>query len=196
MDFSYGGVNRDNIVQAFAKYGGRNMSPYNPEAELSKLQGCYEHMLLSRAAREWLDAYRNGGSEDAEFMLSLESGISMWVRQCFIEERKAREQNETNGAQRGESGYIEPVNEAAELRSVVGRWSASMAMLANIVEIPEHHTDQAWQSFWRKYCAIYRSAVPRSQTKSLTYTVSLSDEVPVFTTPEEEPDGSGRLSSG
>lgn len=194
VDFSWRNVNVGNIAAAFKKYCDIAVSTFNPEEELSGVEKYYQILLSSVPSSKWYNDYRQF-RDNADFVLSMESWITDWIKECFAQENSIKAYNEEHKLNPGDSSYKEPINPARVLRQTVGSFAATVRMLHNIVELEPKYEDEIFAEFWQRYCNIYHNVVvTMTHVEGYTYDVVDSNELPGFTI-EEPPQTSTRRTS-
>jgi len=187
IDFSWEGVNRKNIKEAFRKFCDMVISDFNPEEEARLVASYYRDLTNSEPYRGWYSKFLLK-KDDSDFYLEMEDGIRRWIMTCFEEEEAIRKHNLENDLHPGDEGYQEERNAASTLRTTIGRYGSAIMDLKNVYEIDEKYYDHVFLSFWLIYCHIYRSCLKKGD-ESYEYEVVDSDELPGITMTEDDEEG-------
>ena len=184
IDFSWNGVNRKNIKDAFKKFCDMVISDFNPEEESRLVASYYRDLMNSEPYKGWYSKFLLK-KDDSDFYLEMEDGIRRWILKCFEEEEAIRKHNLENDLHPGDEGYQEEVNAASSLRTTIGRYGSAIMDLKNVYEIDEKYYDHVFLSFWQIYCYIYLNCT-KKEDESYEYEVVDSDELPGITMTEDD----------
>lgn len=194
IDFSWEGVNKKNIKDAFKKFCDMVISDFNPEEEARQVASYYRIMTNSEPYKGWYSKFLLK-KDDSEFYLEMEDGIRRWILKWFEEEEAIRKRNIENDLHPGDEGYQEERNDASSLRMIVGRYGSAIMDLKDVYEIDEKYYDHMFLSFWLIYCHIYRSCTKKDD-ETYKYVVVDSDELPGITMTEDDEEESGGGNGG
>ena len=187
VDCSWKNVNVQNIKAAFRKYCNIVISEFNPEAEKREVIRDYKCMVKSEPYSQWYSRYMHE-KDNAEFAIEMEGGISAWVLQCCKREEAIIRQNEENGLEEGDPGYIEPINVARDLCAISSHYETGIRSLNNVLDIDEKFYDETFRTFWYIYRNIYRLVTKKPNEESYNYVVIDSEDEP-FIVPTGEDEG-------
>lgn len=183
VDFSWRGVNVDNIKTAFKKYCGITTSEFNPDQEAVVVKMLYEELCKSEPYQRWYTPYRRLHT-DTTFTLQMEDGIWQWIKQQF----DLCQQNDVLAPT--DEQYLQVVNLAKELRKTIGKYGASLAMLEDVLDVDTKYREGLFLHFWEIYCRIYKSFVRGyDPTDTLHPEIEGDDEIPGITIVEEVAEG-------
>lgn len=183
VDLSWKNVNVENIRAAFKKFCGITTSDFNPDQEALVVRMLYENLCKSEPYAQWFKKYK-ALHNDTSFMLQMEDGIRQWIRLQF--ERTA--QNDALSAT--DSEYLQVINEAKELRTLVGKYGAALMMLEDVLDIDAKYKEPLFLQFWEIYCRILRAFLKScgDGNSTLHPVIEATDEIPGITISEEEED--------
>ena len=185
IDCSWQNVNTKNIKQAFKKYCDMVISQFNPEEEAKLIAGYYKHMTASEPYAQWYSDYVKQ-KDDADFALDMENGIRNWINICFAQEEAIKKQNEEQGLNPGEEGYVLPENAAKILRFMVGQYGSALMSLKNVYDIAPKYTDRHFLDFWQIFCKIYKDVTKKTGDNGYNFNVVDSDEIPGITDVDDD----------
>lgn len=194
VDLSWHNVNTANIKAAFKKYCNMTTSEFNPEQEAQNVALWYQGLMESHVYRAWFSQYQHQ-REDAEFIVTMEDGITRWIIACFGNEELAKEYNKKHELKPSDPDYQSEENPARDLRTLIGRYGSAIMDLKGVFIIDEKYYDEVFLSFWQKYCNIY-SKLAKKNEKRYEFEVVDSDELPGITMVDDDDDDDGEGGTG
>lgn len=194
IDFSWEGVNRNNIKVAFRKFCDMTVSDFNPEEEARNVVIYYRVLMNSDIYRGWYSQFLLH-REEATFILSMEDGIRKWIVRCFDQQEAARRFNIENNLHPGDDNYQDEDNVSITLRWTVGRFGSAIMDLKDVFEIDIKYYDEVFHSFWAIFCHIYRQ-VTKKDYQVYEYEVVDSNELPGITLTEDDEADEGGSGGG
>ena len=194
IDCSWHNVNMQNIKTAFKKYCDIAISDFNPEEQAKSISKFYRELCASDIYKNWFEQFTKN-AEDTSFILKMEDGFRVWIRQCIERESAIKKQNAENGWIEGMPEYQTPENEARDLRLLIGEYSSAIESVKNIYDIDSRYYNEQFLLFWQIYCRIFREATRKRNDDDVYVVEPVDIDDSGFTlveTEAEEPKVSGK----
>ena len=194
IDCSWHNVNMQNIKTAFKKYCDIAISDFNPEEQAKSISKFYRELCASDIYKNWFEQFTKN-AEDTSFILKMEDGFRVWIRQCIERESAIKKQNTENGWIEGMPEYQTPENEARDLRLLIGEYSSAIESVKNIYDIDSRYYNEQFLLFWQIYCRIFREATRKRNDDDVYVVEPVDIDDSGFTlveTEAEEPKVSGK----
>jgi type I restriction enzyme R subunit len=194
IDCSWHNVNMQNIKTAFKKYCDIVISDFNPEEQAKSISKFYRELCASDIYKNWFEQFTKN-AEDTSFILKMEDGFRVWIRQCIERESAIKKQNAENGWIEGMPEYQTPENEARDLRLLIGEYSSAIESVKNIYDIDSRYYNEQFLLFWQIYCRIFREATRKRNDDDVYVVEPVDIDDSGFTlveTEAEEPKVSGK----